>query len=1338
MQSMMPDPADGYNERHIRKMKWRRIVTILSCIVVFCTTYALIIPAVTMSRDTACGKEEHTHTEACYDGNGALICGREEHTHTDACLLAVRELTYEDGQLTICLRVESMDPLPEDLTLSVEEPQAAVQSAADGSGQTFTRRLTLLSQGQQVDTSSYAMTATVQVKPQALEPLEAALEQLRQEAPESDTGISLTLSQTTGRQDRQLAEELMLPGDEIPAVTADVRSGVISVQADPTANPHYTVQYYANIPRFNISGDNPLTVIDTSGGKLPQNGQTLTTKEIYLEPAGGNTNKNNGDATQQYRVAETNQLTRMYTENKFEYIKSPNPSYINKLMDSPSYTLTQLWVLKDGESSNSGDTNDWTVYNDPGSVHFTNRKEVADANPDKVVYIRDGTVIRLVYDTKEAKENFPANFYDYDISSGSNADGSWRTGIAGINQGSNYPNDNPLTKYNDHRDVLAFGNDNCGTGMSRYKFSGVFLNKASTSYVPKGGGSAIALPGSVEQFECTFGIADSLSQDGTIIYDQWILAPKLFNEGTAEGKTSYTAENGSSLTFSRVGDTYTLSAATVGNTGTGNSLGTIKNLQYFFHPSPAPGRIWDGVNSGYSWQNKIFTNDFWPLDSATTKTDPLFGKYGSSVYFQGFTPWTYDGATTGGVWEDLRSTFPTSDDGNNHNCFFGMQYAVKFELTADYVGPLEYYFFGDDDMWVFLDDKLVCDIGGVHSSVGEYVNLWDYLKKDGRTESETHTLTFFYTERGASGSTCYMNFTLPSVSGVNIEQKTSDLEVRKQVVGQDESGREFEFNIQFYDQTGKTVLDDYAYTKYDKDGTELGGDLVVHTGDTFTLKDGEYVRIRYLPFGLRYTITEVPQDGYTVSSTINGVVGQGNTATGSILNTGQMNTVLFTNTMTYEGAITLQKQDLDGHSLPGAAFRLTDSKGNTVNVVNNGGGSYTVPSTADDLIKDGELYYIASAADDSYVIAYTTEADYSNVTGSDQKVSYAAKLQKKNDSKAQQYRVYRQEDGSYSFRSMADERYWLDLDAENLENTHIVHFWDNARVPTDHDNQKWYITVTETGLKIKPRQAILKKSTAVLDLYGGTLAQGGRIEVYEDNGTAAQRWKLVPVNPAAAVTTTDTLRVDENGLLTIRGLLPGTYTLQEVTTPDGYQTMADATVKVDADGHVTWVNGSPLVSADQSQITVKNRPTDKTLTLTKQVEGPDTGKQKFGFTVTYVDAITGKSISQQLKLANGESDTLQIPYGATVTISEPSHPGYSLSFRQGDTLVTNRDDNSYQFVITGDVTIIAVNTAGYELPDTGGPGAVWYTTGGLLLMAAAGGLLLYKNRNRRKGGRLLS
>lgn len=1140
-----------------------------------------------------------------------------------------------------------------------------------------------------MDTSSYAMTATVQVKPQALEPLEAALEQLRQEAPESDTGISLTLSQTTGRQDRQLAEELMESGGEIPAVTADVRSGVISVQAAGTANPHYTVQYYANIPRFNERGSNPLTVIDTSGGKLPDNVSNPKTKKIYLEPAGGNTNKNNGNATQQYRVAESKKPTRMYTDNQFEYIKSPNPSYINKLIDSPSYTLAQLWVLKEGKRSDSENQADWDVYDNPGSVHFTNREGVTGGN---VVYIHDDTVIRLVYDTKEAKENFPANFYDYDISDGQNADGSWRTGITGINAESNYKKSrNEQSTWRSYRDVLAFGNANCGTGMGYSAFDGLFLNKFSTTYTNG------AIKKDLDLFGCTSRIAEGL-EDGKIVYNPWIVAPKLFNDGDASGKHAYA---GSSLGFSRVGDTYTLSSASV------NGGGSVDGLQNFFNPSPSAGTI----------HKHIFTNDFWPLD-ATQNTDPHFGQYGQSVTFAGFDN------VEGKPWNKKAQTgvFPASDDGKGHNSFFGMQYAVEFTLTADYVGPLEYYFFGDDDMWVFLDDKLVCDLGGVHSSVGEYVNLWDYLQKG---TAGTHTLTFFYTERGASGSTCYMNFTLPSVSGVNIEQKTSDLEVRKQVVGQDESAPDFEFNIQFYDQNGKTVLDDYAYTKYDKDGKEIDSNLVVHTGDKFTLKDGQYVRIRYLPFGLRYTITEVPQDGYTVSSTINGVVGQGNTATGSILNTGQMNTVLFTNTMTYPNAITLQKQDLDGHILTGAAFRLVDSKGNTVNVVDNGSGSYTVPSTADDLIKDGELYYIASAADDTgkWVIGWTN-ATTDTVTN-------AAQLQQKTDSKTQQFRVVRNDDGSYCFVYEGAQES-LDLDRGDCKNGHVVHFYNH----TTHDNQKWYITVTETGLKIKPRQAVLKKSTAVLDLYASKLEQGGRIEVYEDNGTLAQRWKLVPVNPAAAVTTTETLTVGANGRLTIQGLLPGTYTLKEVTTPGGYQTMADATIKVDANGHVTWVSGSPLVSAKDSQITVKNRPTDKTLTLTKQVVGAATGKQKFGFTVTYVDAVTKESITQELKLADGEKGELKIPYGATVTISEPSHPGYSLSFRQGDTLVTNRDD-SYQFVITGDVTIIAVNTAGYELPDTGGPGAVWYTTGGLLLMAAAGGLLLYKNRNRRKGGRLL-
>ena len=244
--------------------------------------------------------------------------------------------------------------------------------------------------------------------------------------------------------------------------------------------------------------------------------------------------------------------------------------------------------------------------------------------------------------------------------------------------------------------------------------------------------------------------------------------------------------------------------------------------------------------------------------------DPDTGGYGSTVQYTGFENKDGNNDTNRTA---LIGSFPDSDDGVAHNSFFGMQYAVKFTLTEDYVGPLEYYFFGDDDMWVFLDDKLVCDIGGVHSSVGEYVNLWDYLEK-GRAGK--HTLSFFYTERGASGSTCYMSFTLPSVSGINIEQKTADLKIAKTVVGESDPTKEFRFEIHFTDKDGKEILDDYSYTKTDRSGSTTD-ELILHEGSEFTLKDGESIHIKYLPIGLRYTVKELDSTGYTVTNTVNGV-----------------------------------------------------------------------------------------------------------------------------------------------------------------------------------------------------------------------------------------------------------------------------------------------------------------------------------------------------------------------------------------------------------------------------------------------------------------------------------
>lgn len=80
--------------RHIR----RKLVSVLAALVVFCTTYALILPAVTLASETHCGKEEHTHTEDCYLSDDYL-CGLEEttvegHVHDETC--------YDEQENLIC------------------------------------------------------------------------------------------------------------------------------------------------------------------------------------------------------------------------------------------------------------------------------------------------------------------------------------------------------------------------------------------------------------------------------------------------------------------------------------------------------------------------------------------------------------------------------------------------------------------------------------------------------------------------------------------------------------------------------------------------------------------------------------------------------------------------------------------------------------------------------------------------------------------------------------------------------------------------------------------------------------------------------------------------------------------------------------------------------------------------------------------------------------------------------------------------------------------------------------------------------------------------------------
>lgn len=96
MKNTLLHQAAKFKLQNRKHKRWQKAVSILACIVVFCTVYALILPALTAEGTPHCGIEEHTHTDECYENR--LICGKEEgegaHTHTDEC--------YTQEQTLIC------------------------------------------------------------------------------------------------------------------------------------------------------------------------------------------------------------------------------------------------------------------------------------------------------------------------------------------------------------------------------------------------------------------------------------------------------------------------------------------------------------------------------------------------------------------------------------------------------------------------------------------------------------------------------------------------------------------------------------------------------------------------------------------------------------------------------------------------------------------------------------------------------------------------------------------------------------------------------------------------------------------------------------------------------------------------------------------------------------------------------------------------------------------------------------------------------------------------------------------------------------------------------------
>lgn len=239
-----------------------------------------------------------------------------------------------------------------------------------------------------------------------------------------------------------------------------------------------------------------------------------------------------------------------------------------------------------------------------------------------------------------------------------------------------------------------------------------------------------------------------------------------------------------------------IAAGTHGSDRSGRRSYTSESLAYLFDWSTQPGKeahlgvkgLLQTIDGYYEYDSQhnfasydAATNSFKVYDSPAVKYDGPAGKF-NGMFFP------FNSAS--------QVNANTSAESSTLNHHFGLSMSTQFIQPAengvagmtDYNGStrdMEFEFSGDDDVWVYIDDVLVGDLGGIHDlaklninfhtgdvkvndkSVGTLKSLFEAagvstgnFSGDTFAADSQHTLKFYYLERGAAASNMHLKFNL--------------------------------------------------------------------------------------------------------------------------------------------------------------------------------------------------------------------------------------------------------------------------------------------------------------------------------------------------------------------------------------------------------------------------------------------------------------------------------------------------------------------------------------------------------------------------------------------------